>query len=104
MDAREKRCLLQDLHLGRTSRNKEFGRFCEPQARAVLNAHRRLRSLLGELVDPGVRATVRALEDGRVQVTARRPALRYRRVLVLEPWEAEFLTETAPSGSFSPSI
>ncbi|MBI5018422.1 MAG: hypothetical protein HZB55_23415 [Deltaproteobacteria bacterium] len=84
--------LLAELHAGRTSRNRDFHRFAGVAAARVLHAYRRLRSLTRELRREGVEARLRApTGSGEARVEVLIPAVRYRRVVLLAPWELEFL-------------
>lgn len=68
----------------------------------MLRAYRRVRSLLRELARPGVRAGARwSTNPGGLDVAVECPRLRYRRVVVLAPWEARFLLAET-DGALSP--
>ncbi len=99
MDSAQRRALLDDLHRGRTSRNRDLERFAEPEGRRVLAAYRRVKGVLADLSRPGGSARVRWLEaPERLAVAVEVPPLRYRRELVLTPWEAEFLASLGGPG------
>lgn len=90
--------LLHRLAAGDTSRNREFARFEEPEARRVLRSFRRLQGLLLDLTRPDARAQARWAEDrGALEVSVESAASRYRRVALLAPWEAEHLRRAAPT-------
>ena len=92
--------LLRDLYAGRTSRNRDFERFCDPAARRTLRGYRRVRSLLRELRMPGVEARVRLSrlsEERAVEVVL--TGLRYRRVVLLSPAEFDLLTAELGAGA-----
>ncbi|MBI5445877.1 MAG: hypothetical protein HY900_32260 [Deltaproteobacteria bacterium] len=58
----------------------------------MLHAYRRLRSLARELRREGAEARLRAsVGSGEARVEVLIPAVRYRRVVLLAPWELEFL-------------
>ena len=99
MDEAQRKQLLLELHRGDISRNREFEQFRDDEARRVLRGYRRLRSLLEELVRPGVRARMRwAANPGGLAVAVEDPGLRYRRVVLLAPWEVDFLLDEADAG------
>lgn len=103
MSPNERRSLLDDLHSGRTSRNRELERFGRHDCRAVLSGYRRVKALLGEAGRPGVRFRARWLEGGaRLAVAVEDPKLRYRRVVFLSSWEAAFLASVAGSAAGLP--
>jgi hypothetical protein len=88
--------LLKDLHRGLTSRNRDFERFYDGDARRVLVGYRSLRSLLRELGRPGVRARAQWTGNpGGLVVAVEDGGLSYRRVMVLATWEVEFLVNEA---------
>ncbi|MDW7711380.1 MAG: hypothetical protein SCH98_12990 [Deferrisomatales bacterium] len=92
MTPEERSCLLDDLQHGRTSRNRELERFARPPERAVLSGYRMVKALLGDVSRPGVRVHARWVRGGEsLAVALEDPALRYRRTLLLSPWEAAFL-------------
>jgi len=92
MNPDQRRVLLDDLQHGRTSRNRDLERFAEPRCRRVLAGYRRVRALLADLRRPGASTRTRWLEGPeRLALAVDLPRLRYRRVVVLTPWEAEFL-------------
>jgi hypothetical protein len=103
MSPDERRTLLDDLHGGRTSRNREVERFARPECRRVLSAYRRVRALLREAARPGVQVQVRWLEGRQcLAVAVEDAALRYRRVLFLYSWEAAFLASIGGLGEALP--
>ncbi len=92
MDSTWKSALLRELYEGRTSRNRDFGRFLRPEAAAVLAGFRRLKSLARELGRPDTEVACLPVpgSEGRL-LEVRRSCLRYRRAVFLEPWEFDFL-------------
>jgi len=100
MNPEDRRSLLHDLDRGRTSRNREVDRFAEPGCRRVLTGYRRVKALLRDLDRPGVDARARWVENpGHLAVAVEDPRLRYRRVVLLAPWEAEFLASLGGPGA-----
>lgn len=92
MSATWERELLQELHRGRKSRNRDFGEFQSPTLRRVWKGYRRLVSLARELRRPDVESCV--LSDGEggergIEVVLE--TLRYRRRVRLTPEELDFL-------------
>ncbi len=103
MSPDERRCLLDDLHCGRTSRNRDLERFGRPEYRSVLSGYRRVKTLLGEAGRPGVRFRARWLGGGeRLAVAVEDGKLRYRRIVFLSPWEAAFLASVAGAAAGLP--
>jgi hypothetical protein len=99
MNPEERRSLLSDLRRGRTSRNRDLDRFAEPESRRVLTGYRRVKALWSDLSRPGVGARARWVENpGHLAVAVEDPRLRYRRVVLLTPWEAEFLAALGGPG------
>lgn len=93
--------LLADLRAGRTSRNRDHERFDEPEARRVLRGYRRLKSLVRELLRPGVEAHLRRpsrAEGAAVEVVVR--SVRYHRLVWLAPWELDFLRAELGAAGF----
>jgi len=100
MDPEERHSLLQDLHCGRTSRNRDLEGFAEPARRRVLSGYRRVKALVRDLRRPGVDVHARWVENpGHLAVAVEDTRLRYRRVVLLAPWEAEFLETLAEPGA-----
>jgi len=97
MNARRHIELLSALHRGLTSRNRDPERFQKGEDRQVYRGHRRLRGLIRDLSLPGVKVGARWLQNpGGLAVAVDAPSLRYRRVVFLSPWEAEFFLGLGP--------
>ncbi len=88
----ERLSLLRDLRDGRVSRNRAYARFQELEAGRVLRGFRRLRQLGRELARPDARAGAEPWNGG-VRVTVELAGVRYRRTVLLEPWEVAFLRD-----------
>jgi hypothetical protein len=100
MSPEDRRALFDDLLHGRTSRNRELDRFAQPECRSVLRGYRRVRALVRELGRPGAEVCWLGHPEA-LAVTVTHPRLRYRRVVFLSPWEAQFLASLArpPQGA-----
>ncbi len=88
----ERLSLLRDLCDGRASRNRAYSRFQEAEAGRVLRGFRRLRQLGRELARPDARVGAEPCSGG-VRITVELAGVRYRRTVLLEPWEAAFLRD-----------
>jgi hypothetical protein len=92
MDEKLQAKLLCDLHEGRTSRNRDYAEFLKPDSSRVLHGYRRLRSLARELCRPDVEVRLHRSRGGAepaVEILIR--GLGYHRLVLLTPWEFEFL-------------
>ena len=83
--------LLRALYAGRTSRNREYARFATPSGRRLHHSYRLLRALRAEIAFPGAKAWIEPARGDGSSVTVGVAGLRYRRVVRLSRWEAEFL-------------
>lgn len=94
------RCALAELHAGTASRNRDPARFGAGSGRRVHALYRRLRSLLLEISRPGRESWLEGGVGSDARVVVRIAGLRYRRIVPLAAWEADFLLVDMGAGHY----